>query len=116
MTADDDPYRRPITSSDHQQPDAVPAARTPGVLEILLISAASTFVGGITFFVTCLGTFLPIATLQQFLPAVLRNRPEIRALSALLIPVVLIGSVYVAFRTARAFFRFPKKSRTRSGS
>ncbi len=101
----DDPYRRPTADIDPEQPDETPAARTPGILEMLLILSSSAFVGGIAFFATCMGTLIPIFRLHALLPLSIRLRPEVRTLSALIAPMVMLVSVYVAFRVGRVIFQ-----------
>jgi len=122
MTTDnvDDPYRRPTMDAGTEQSGDVPAARTPGILEMLLILVASTIVGGITFLATCIGTLIPIGFVSEFLSAALRERPEVPVLSAVMLFVIFLGSTavsgYVAYRTGRAIYRRFSESKTKSKS
>lgn len=111
----DDPYRRPTTEIESDQPGETTRARTPGFLEMVLILAGSAFVGGIAFFATCLGGFVPIAFLSEYVSFAFERQEQIGILAVL---GLFIGSTavsgYVAYLTGRAIHRRFSKSQTKS--
>jgi|GEM_PF-2981262 len=109
----DDPFRRPTTDIASEQPSETPVARTPGFLEMALILAGSAFVGGITFFATCLGALIPFV--YDLIPESIQRQND----PGLIIPFVLflictVISCYFAFRTGRAIYRWFGRLETHS--
>ena len=96
----DDPCRSPHAVETESEN----AARTPGLLEWIVILGGVAFTGGLTFPATCVGAALSLGVLLEFVS--LREYRVIGLIAGLAVFVFSVGvSGYIAWRTGRAIHR-----------
>ena len=114
MTTDDvdNPYRRPAVDGGTELKDD---ARTPGLLEVIMIAVVSAIAGGFTFIGTCFGALISISVITSLLripaPGGRTNVVELSIVLAIYLVSTCVSG-YFAYCTGRAIHRRLRKSRT----